>query len=198
MTIYALGDLIPVIDPEAYVHPDACIIGDVEIGPGCYVGPFASLRGDFGRIIMEAGSNIQDSCTVHCFPDIDVVIELDGHIGHGAILHGCRVGRNALVGMNSVIMDNAVIGKDSFVAANSFVRANAIIPDRTLVAGSPAKELRKLTDQEIAWKIKGTQEYQQLARICRTDLRVVEPLPAPQADRPRSTIGQVTPLDRSR
>jgi phenylacetic acid degradation protein len=198
MTVYALGDLIPVIDPTAFVHPDSCLIGDVQIGPGCYVGPFASLRGDFGRIILEEGSNVQDSCTLHCFPHIDTIVGIDGHVGHGAILHGCKVGRNALIGMNAVIMDNATIGADAFVAAHSFVKAGAVVPERMLVAGSPAREIRALTDQEIAWKIKGTQEYQDLAKACLAGLRVVTPLTAPQPDRPRSTIGKVTTIDKSR
>ena len=96
----------PVIDPSAYVHPTAVLIGDVIVGPDCYVGPCAVLRGDFGRIVLQRGSNLQDTCVMHGFPGTDTIVEEDGHIGHGAILHGCVVRRNALVGMNAVINDN--------------------------------------------------------------------------------------------
>ena len=109
--------------PEAYVHPSAVLIGDVIVGAGVYVGPHASLRGDYGRLILEAGSNLQDGCIMHGYCDTDTIVHENGHIGHGAILHGCMVGRDALIGMNSVIMDGAVIGEESIVAAMSFVKA---------------------------------------------------------------------------
>src|SRR5690606_2165065 len=109
--------------PTAYVHPSAILIGDVIVGPHCYVGPAASLRGDFGRLILERGANVQDTCVMHGFPDSDTVVEEDGHIGHGAVLHGCRVGRNSLIGMNAVLMDGAVIGPDCIVAAMAFIKA---------------------------------------------------------------------------
>lgn len=128
LKVYAIDGIVPVVDPSAYVHPSAVLIGDVIVGPGCYVGPCASLRGDFGRLILERGSNLQDTCVMHGFPGTDTVVEEDGHVGHGAVLHGCRVGRNALIGMNAVIMDNAVIGESSIVAASAFVKAGAEIP----------------------------------------------------------------------
>ena len=113
--VFAIDGIVPVIDPSAYVHPAAVLIGDVIVGPGCYVGPCASLRGDFGRLILEEGVNVQDTCVMHGFPGTDTVIEQDGHIGHGAVLHGCRIGRNALVGMNAVIMDQVVIGEHAII-----------------------------------------------------------------------------------
>ena len=117
LRVYAIDGIVPVVDPTAYVHPSAVLIGDVIVGPGCYVGPCASLRGDFGRLILERGANLQDTCVMHGFPGTDTVVEEDGHIGHGAVLHGCRVRKNALVGMNAVIMDNAIIGESAIVAA---------------------------------------------------------------------------------
>lgn len=123
MQVYSIDGITPVVDPTAYVHPSAILIGDVIIGPGCYVGPAASLRGDFGRLILEEGANVQDTCVLHGFPGTDTVVEKDGHIGHGAVLHGCRIGRNALVGMNAVVMDGAEIGAESIVAACAFVKA---------------------------------------------------------------------------
>jgi phenylacetic acid degradation protein len=164
LRVYAIDGIVPVVDPTAYVHPSAVLIGDVIVGPGCYVGPCASLRGDFGRLILERGANLQDTCVMHGFPGTDTVVEEDGHIGHGAVLHGCRIGRNALVGMNAVIMDNAVVGESSIVAASAFVKAGAEIPPRSLAAGMPAKVIRVLSDEEIAWKVDGTRTYQDLAR----------------------------------
>src|ERR1044072_8597375 len=137
--VYEIDGLRPVIHPTAYVHPTAVLIGDVIVGPRCYVGPLASLRGDFGRLILEEGCNVQDSCVMHGFPGSDTVVESDGHIGHGAVLHGCRIGRNALVGMNAVVMDNAVVGAESIIAAMSFVKANMEIPPRSMVMGTPAR-----------------------------------------------------------
>ena len=163
--VYAIDGLRPVIDPGAFVHPAAVLSGDVIVGPGCYVAPGASLRGDMGRIILEAGSNIQDNCVMHGFPGKDCVIEADGHVGHGAILHGCRIGRNALVGMNSVIMDGAVISEASIVAALSFVKGGFEVPPRTLAGGIPARIMRPLSDDEIAWKSRGTAVYLSLIHI---------------------------------
>jgi phenylacetic acid degradation protein len=184
--VYAWDGIVPVIDPAAFVHPEAVVIGDVFIGPACYVGPGAVLRGDFGRIVMQAGSNLQETCVVHAFPGRDVVIEEAGHIGHGAVLHGCRIGRNAMVGMNAVVMDEAVVGADSIVSALAFVKAGAVIPPRSLAVGSPAKVVRDLTDDEITWKSQGTAIYQRLALEAPDRLRPAVPLTTPEPDRRRA------------
>jgi phenylacetic acid degradation protein len=194
LKVFAIDGIVPVVDPTAYVHPSAVLIGDVIVGPGCYVGPCASLRGDFGRLILERGSNIQDTCVMHGFPGTDTVVEEDGHIGHGAVLHGCRVGRNALVGMNAVIMDNAVIGEASIVAASAFVKAGAEIPARVLVAGMPAKVIRALTDEEVRWKSEGTATYQDLARRSLATMQETTPLTAVEPDRKRIHMPHVVPL----
>ncbi len=185
MPCYEFEGITPVVDPTAFVHPTATLIGDVIIGPGCLVGPGASLRGDIGRLIMHEGSNVQDNCTLHCFPGKDVVIEADGHIGHGAVLHGCTIKRNGMVGMNAVIMDDAVIGEDSFVAAMSFVKAGMEVPPRTLVGGVPAKVMRDLRDDEIKWKSIGTGHYQHLAQRYLATSREVQPLKEVEPDRQR-------------
>lgn len=198
MPVYAFENLVPVVDPTAFVHPTAILIGDVIIGPGVYVGPSASLRGDFGRIVLHEGSNIQDNCTMHGFQGTETVVEVDGHIGHGAVLHSARIGRAALVGMNSVVMDGAYIGEESIVAAQCFVKAGTQIPPRSLVAGVPGRVIRPVTDAEFAWKMKGTGQYQQLARRCRTGLRPVEPLTEPEADRPTVEWADLKPLYQSR
>jgi phenylacetic acid degradation protein len=185
---YEIDGLTPVVDPTAFVHPSATLIGDVVVGPGCYVAPHASLRGDFGRIILERGSNVQDSCVMHGFPGTDTVVEEDGHIGHGAILHGCVVKKNAMVGMNAVVMDEAVIGESAIVAACAFVKAGMVIPPRALAVGTPAKVIRTLSDDEVAWKVSGTRSYQDLTRRSLQTLREVPPLAAVEAGRRRITI----------
>ncbi|HEX8406944.1 MAG TPA: phenylacetic acid degradation protein PaaY [Duganella sp.] len=192
--VYEINGVTPVVHPSAYVHPSAVLIGDVIVGPRCYVGPLAALRGDFGRLILEEGANLQDTCVMHGFPGADTVIEQDGHIGHGAVLHGCRIGRNALVGMNSVVMDNAVIGADSIVAAMTFVRAGMEVPARSLVVGTPAKVVRELRDDEIQWKTAGTGQYQELAVRSMQTMREVEALTEVEADRCRIEWESSLPL----
>jgi phenylacetic acid degradation protein len=196
MACYEIEGLRPVVDPTAYVHPSAVLVGDVIVGPRCYVGPLASLRGDFGRIILEEGSNVQDTCVMHGFPGTDTRIEVDGHIGHGAVLHGCIIKRNAMVGMNAVVMDEAVVGESAIVAACAFVKAAMVIPPRHIAAGVPAKVLRELSDEEIEWKRSGTRSYQALAVRSLETLREVEPLTAPEPDRRRLTSAEsdVVPL----
>lgn len=183
LVVYAIDGIVPVVDPTAFVHPSAVLIGDVVVGPGCYIGPCASLRGDFGRLVIEAGVNIQDTCVMHGFPGTETIVEESGHIGHGAVLHGCRIGRNVMIGMNAVVMDNAHVGESSIVGACAFVKAGAEIPPRSLVAGMPAKVVRELSEQEIDRKRTGTRTYQELARRCHATMVATSPLPAEEAGR---------------
>jgi len=185
MPCYSLEGVVPVVDPSAYVHPSAVLIGDVFVGPDCYVGPCASLRGDFGRIVIERGANVQDACVIHGFPKNVTRVGENGHIGHGAVLHSCIVQRDALVGMNAVVNDEAEVGEAAIVAACAFVPAGMKIAPRSLVAGVPAKLLRALSDDEVAWKRVATDGYQDLTRRCLASMREVQPLAAPDADRPR-------------
>ena len=189
MPVYSLEGITPVVHPEAYVHETAVLIGDVIIGAGCYIGPNASLRGDFGRIIVEAGANVQDTCVMHSFPGKDCIVERDGHIGHGAVLHGCRIGANAMVGMKAVVMDDAVIGESSIVGATAFVAAKFECPPRSLVIGVPAKVKRELSDKEVEWKTRGTREYQQLAVRYHASLIRAEALTEPEVGRGRMELG---------
>jgi phenylacetic acid degradation protein len=192
-SIFAFEGLVPVIDPAAFVHPSATLIGDVIVGAGCYVGPGAVLRGDLGRLEMQAGSNVQDNCVLHTFPGGDVVIEQDGHVGHGAVLHGCRIGRNAMIGINAVVLDNAEIGAEAIVAAGAVVPAGFKVPERGLVGGIPAKILRQLEDADVARKSLGTRVYQDLAARSLATMRRVAPLTAPEANRPRVPKPRVEP-----
>ena len=189
MPIYAFGGFVPVVHPSAYVHPTATLIGDAIVGANCYVGPGASMRGDFGRVELRAGANLQDNCVMHSFPGRMALVEEDGHIGHGAILHGCRIGRGALVGINAVVMDNVVVGENSFVAAMSFVKEGMQVPANTLVAGAPARIVRELNEVEIGWKANGTRLYQQLAADSKAQMREVQPLAEVEVDRPLREAG---------
>ncbi|USD38498.1 carnitine operon protein CaiE [Ferrimonas sp. SCSIO 43195] len=185
MPCYEFEGVIPVVDPSAYVHPTAVLIGDVIVGPGVYVGPTASLRGDYGRLILEAGCNVQDGCIMHGYSDRDTIVSENGHIGHGAILHGCVIGKEALVGMNAVVMDGAVVAEQSIVAAMSFVKAGFQGQPRQLLMGTPAKAVRSVSDQELEWKRLNTQEYQDLAKRSAASMNEVEPRTAMEPNRPR-------------
>ena len=194
LTVWSIDGAIPVVDPSAYVHPTAVLIGDVIIGAGCYVGPTACLRGDFGRLEVRAGANIQDSCILHAYPGAGTIVEEDGHIGHGAILHGCTIKRNALVGMNAVINDSAVIGESAVVAAMAFVKAGLVVSPRMLVAGVPARVLRQLTEEELAWKVEGTHSYQELTRRSFASMRPTVPLAEPEPGRRPLELPELLPL----
>ena len=194
LTVYAIDGVTPVVDPSAFVHPTAVLIGDVVVGAGCYVGPGACLRGDFGHIEVRAGANIQDTCVLHGFPGVGTIVEEDGHVGHGAVLHGCIVRRNALIGMNAVINDNAEVGESAIVAAMAFVKAKMIVPPRSLVAGIPARVVRELSDTELAWKIEGTDSYKELTRRSLRTMKAVAPLAAPEPGRKRIDLPEMLPL----
>ncbi len=194
MPFYEIDGIKPVVHPSSFVHPEAVVIGDVLIGPNCYIAPFAALRGDFGRIVLEAGVNIQDSCVLHGFPDTDTLVEEDGHIGHAAVLHGCIIRKNVLIGMNAVIMDNVEIGESSIVAACAFVKAGMIVPPKVLVGGMPAKVMRDLSDTEMAWKIEGTDMYKELTVRSLNTLKSCVPLTEVEPDRKKFDLPSNKPL----
>lgn len=185
MPCYHFNGLTPVVHPSAYVHPTAVLIGDVIVGPGVYIAPLASLRGDFGRLILEEGSNLQDHCMMHGYSDADTIVQENGHIGHGAILHGCIIGRNSLVGMNAVVMDKAIVGPDSIVAAMSFVKTGFQGEARQLLAGSPARVMRAITDKDLHWKGMATAEYHALVGRSTSSMVEVSPLTKVEPNRPR-------------
>ena len=182
--VFAFDGFVPVIHESAYVHPNATVTGNVIIGRDVYVGPGAAIRGDWGGIVIEDGCNVQESCTVHMFPGVTVVLERAAHIGHGAVVHGARIGANALIGMNAVVMDNAVVGAESIVGALCFVPAEMQIPARSVVVGNPAKIVKEVSDAMLEWKSAGTALYQQLPAKLRESLRPCEPLREVPPDRP--------------
>ena len=174
--IYQFKEMIPVVDPSSFVHPLATVTGNVIIGKHVYVGPGAALRGDWGQIIIEDGCNIQENCTVHMFPGVTVLLKAGAHIGHGAIIHGAVIGKNCLVGMNAVIMDNVQLGDECIVGALSFIKADEIFESRSLIVGNPAKKIKEVSDEMIAWKTEGTKLYQQLPSDMHESWKPCEPL----------------------
>jgi phenylacetic acid degradation protein len=190
--IFAFDDFIPVIHETAFVHPNATVTGNVVIGRDVYIGPGAAIRGDWGGIEIEDGCNVQENCTVHMFPGVTVVLERGAHIGHGAIVHGARIGENALVGMNAVIMDNAVVGAGCIVGALCFVPAGMEIPPRKVVVGNPARIVKDVSDEMLAWKTEGTALYQALPSRLHASLRAVAPLREVPAGRAEQVMSYKT------
>lgn len=186
--IYKFNGHIPVIHESSFIHPQAAVTGNVIIGKNVYVGPGAAIRGDWGQIIIEDGCNVQENCTIHMFPGITVLLEEGSHIGHGAVIHGSKIGRNSLIGMNAVIMDNVLIGKESIVGALSFVKADTIFEPRSLIVGNPAKKVKDVSDEMINWKTEGTKLYQQLPKEMYERWEACEPL----RERPAGVMSQKT------
>jgi hypothetical protein len=184
MSCYSFNGFIPVVDPSSYIHDTASVIGDVIIGKDCYVGPGAVIRGDWGRIIIEDGCNVQENCVVHMFPGKHITFESGAHIGHGAVVHGATLKSNCLIGMNAVVMDGAIVGKNSIVGALSFVKAEEIIPDNHLYAGNPGRIIKEISADMIEWKTEGTALYQSLPASCHTSLLPVSPLTSIEENRP--------------
>lgn len=174
--IYEFDGYKPVIHDTAFIHPQACVTGNVVIGRDVYIGPGAAIRGDWGRILIEDGCNVQENCTLHMFPGVTVVLKEGAHIGHGAVVHGATIGKNCLVGMNVVIMDNVVLGDECIVGALSFIKADAIFGKRSLIVGNPAKKIKEVSDEMIAWKTNGTKLYQQLPADMFASWKECEPL----------------------
>jgi carbonic anhydrase/acetyltransferase-like protein (isoleucine patch superfamily) len=174
--VYAFQQYIPVIHESAFVHPQAAVTGHVIIGRDVYIGPGAAIRGDWGKIIIEDGCNVQENCTIHMFPGTTVLLKENAHIGHGAVIHGAAIGRNCLIGMNSVIMDNVILGDECIVGALSFIKADEQFENRSLIVGNPAKRIKAVSDEMMRWKTEGTQLYQSLPETMRQLWRPVEPL----------------------
>jgi len=174
--IYQFNNYIPVVHPSSFVHPQASVTGNVIIGANVYVGPAAAIRGDWGQIIIEDGCNVQENCTIHMFPGTTVVLKEGAHIGHGAVIHGATIGKNCLIGMNAVVMDNVVLNDECIVGALSFLKANEVFERRSLIVGNPAKKIKEVSDEMIAWKTEGTKLYQQLPKEMFANWQEVEPL----------------------
>jgi phenylacetic acid degradation protein len=182
--IYSFKGFTPVVHPSSFIHPQATVTGNVIIGRDVYIGPGAAIRGDWGAIIINDGCNVQENCTLHMFPGKEVVLEEEAHIGHGAVIHGARIGKNVLIGMNSVIMDDVVIGENCIVGAMSFIKAGEQLGPNLLLAGNPARIIRELNEEMIEWKRKGTRLYQSLPKDCHEYLIETEALTEIPENRP--------------
>lgn len=174
--IYAFEDIIPVVHPTAFVHPQAAVTGNVIIGKDVYIGPGAAIRGDWGQIIIEDGCNVQENCTIHMFPGITVRLQEEAHIGHGAIIHGAQIGKRCLVGMNAVLMDDVVLEEECIVGALAFLKGGDKFPRRSLIVGNPAKVIKEVSDEMMDWKNKGTALYRSLPSTLHSTLKPCEPL----------------------
>jgi len=184
-SIFAFEGFVPVVHESAFIHPNATVVGNVIIGRDVYVGPSAVIRGDWGGIEIADGCNVQESCVIHMFPGVVVRLEEAAHIGHGAVVHGAHIGRNVLVGMSAVVMDRAEIGDESIIGALCFVPSEMQVPPRSLVVGNPAKIVKQVSDDMLAWKSEGTRLYQGLPARLRESLVPCEPLREVPADRGR-------------
>jgi phenylacetic acid degradation protein len=176
MSCYEFKGIKPVVHESSFIHPHAAVTGNVIIGKDCYIGPGAAIRGDWGRIIIENGCNVQENCTIHMFPGVTVVLKEGAHIGHGAIIHGATIGKNCLVGMNAVILDNVDLGDESIVGALTFIKGDEKIPARSMVVGNPSKIIKQVSDDMIQWKTEGTKLYQQLPKEMHESWKKCEPL----------------------
>ena len=182
--IYEFDGFRPVIHESAFIHPNATVTGNVIIGRDVYVGPGAAIRGDWGGIVISDGCNVQENCTIHMFPGVTVVLEESAHIGHGAVIHGARIGRNTLIGMNAVVMDNADVGAECIVGALCFIPGEMQIPARKVVVGNPARIIKDVSDEMIAWKTEGTRLYQSLPAQLERSLIPTDPLREVEPNRP--------------
>ena len=183
MAIYSYKNYKPVIHESAYIHPLAAVTGNVIIGKNVYIGPGAAIRGDWGKIVIKDGCNVQENCTIHMFPGVTVTLEEGAHVGHGAIIHGSHLGKNCLIGMNAVIMDNVKIGSGCIVGALTFIKEGMEIPDRKVVVGNPAKIVKDVSDDMLKWKTEGTDWYQRLPKELHETLKECEPLREVPVDR---------------
>ena len=186
--VYEFDGFVPVIDESSFIHPQANVTGNVIIGKDVYVGPGAVIRGDWGKVIIEDGCNVQENCVIHMFPGTTTTLKKGAHLGHGCVIHGAFIGENTLVGMNAVIMDEAKIGKECIVGALSFVSAKTTTQNRKIIAGNPAREIKDVSDKMLNWKTEGTKLYQQLPKQCKSMLKACEPLREIEKNRPKQKI----------
>jgi carbonic anhydrase/acetyltransferase-like protein (isoleucine patch superfamily) len=171
MAIYQLGDRVPEIHPSAYVHETATVIGRVRLGAGVNIWPYATLRGDNEPIVVDDGSNIQESSTLHTDPGVPLTIGRNVTVGHHVMLHGCTIGDGSLIGIQTVVLNRAVVGRNVLVGACSLVTEGKTFADGQLVMGSPARVIRELSAEEIARMHANTASYVVRGAEYRTQLR---------------------------
>lgn len=164
MAVYSLGERQPSLGRDAWIAPNATVIGDVRLGDNASIWWNAVLRGDNDTITIGAGSNIQDGSVLHVDEGVPLTLGANVTVGHLVMLHGCSIGDESLIGIKSVILNKAVIGRHCIIGANSLIPEGKVIPERSLVMGSPGKVVRELTDEEVARLILAAQGYVENAR----------------------------------
>ena len=169
--IYQFKNFVPTIYSSSYIHPQANVTGNVEIGKNVYVGPGAVIRGDWGKIVIENGCNIQENCVIHMFPETTVYISEGAHLGHSCTIHGAKIGRNSMIGINAVILDDAEIGNECIVGALTLVKSEMKVPNRKIIVGNPGKIIKDVSDEMLIWKTEGTKIYQKLPKNCFESLK---------------------------
>lgn len=157
------GGNAPAVHRDAWVAPNATLIGDVVLHKQASVFYGTVLRGDRARIELGAGSNLQDNVTVHCDPGTPVIVGSGVSVGHAAVLHGCRIEDDVLVGMSATVLNRSVVGRESLIAAGAVVLEDTVIPPRSLVAGVPARVRRELSEDEVAGIRRNAATYLQLS-----------------------------------
>lgn len=170
MTLYSLDGVSPQIDEDSWIAPDANVIGKIVIQEGASVWFGATLRGDNEEIVIGKGSNVQENTIMHTDMGHPLTVGEGCTIGHKALLHGCTIGDNTLIGMGAVILNGAKIGKNCLIGANALITENKVIPDGTLVMGSPGKVVRELDEQGIQGLRASALNYQQNMRRFRAGL----------------------------
>ncbi len=171
MSIYTLGDRRPTLGRDAWIAPNAIVIGDVRLGDEASIWWNAVLRADNDTIAIGAGSNIQDGSVLHADDGVPLTLGANVTVGHMVMLHGCTVGEQSLIGIKSVILNRAVIGRQCIIGANSLIPEGKVIPERSLVMGSPGKVVRELSDEEVARLLLAAQGYVANARRYRAMCR---------------------------
>ena len=173
MSVYALGDQTPTLDPDAWVAPDANVIGNVVLEAGTSVWFGSTLRGDNEVIHVGAGSNVQENCVFHTDIGFPLIIGKNCTIGHKAMLHGCTIGDNSLIGMGATVLNGAKIGTNCLIGAGALVTEGKEIPDGSVVLGAPGKVVRELDARTIQMLRASALHYQEnAARFAKTLTRI--------------------------
>ncbi|MEJ5217051.1 gamma carbonic anhydrase family protein [Cognatishimia sp. D5M38] len=170
MTLYSLDGVSPQVAEDSWIAPDANVIGKIVIQQGASIWFGATLRGDNEAIVIGRGSNVQENTIMHTDMGYPLTVGEGCTIGHKALLHGCTIGDNTLIGMGAVILNGAKIGKNCLIGANALITENKVIPDGSLVMGSPGKVVRELDEQGIQGLRASALNYQQNMRRFRAGL----------------------------
>lgn len=175
MPLYEFEGKRPVIADSCFIHPQAVIIGDVKMGENCFVGAGAVIRGDYGRVVIGDGCNVQENCVIHSEPETSAILEDNVLVGHGAVVHGpCLLKTYSTVGMMALVSSGCELGRESLLAAGSILPPGRVIPDRKLALGNPAKAVKDVTDYMVMYSQVATKLYQDLAARCKTGLKLIQ------------------------